>query len=53
MIVGYLTVVYRDVEHLMTTIFLPWFFVTPIFYTLDQLCQGSRTTSGSRTSSTT
>ena len=23
---GYLTVVYRDVEHLMTTIFLPWFF---------------------------
>ena len=34
---GYLTVVYRDVEHLMNTIFLPWFFVTPIFYTLDQL----------------
>jgi homopolymeric O-antigen transport system permease protein len=34
---GYLTVVYRDVEHLMNTIFLPWFFITPIFYTLDQL----------------
>jgi lipopolysaccharide transport system permease protein len=34
---GYLTVVYRDVEHLLTTIFLPWFFLTPIFYTLDQL----------------
>ena len=34
---GYLTVVYRDVEHLMITIFLPWFFLTPIFYTLDQL----------------
>ena len=34
---GYLTVVYRDVEHLMVTIFLPWFFLTPIFYTLDQL----------------
>ena len=34
---GYLTVVYRDVEHLMTTIFLPWFFLTPVFYTLDQL----------------
>jgi lipopolysaccharide transport system permease protein len=34
---GYLTVVYRDVEHLMITLFLPWFFVTPIFYTLDQL----------------
>jgi lipopolysaccharide transport system permease protein len=34
---GYVTVVYRDVEHLMTTIFLPWFFLTPVFYTLDQL----------------
>jgi lipopolysaccharide transport system permease protein len=34
---GYLTVVYRDVEHLMTTVFLPWFFLTPIFYPLDQL----------------
>jgi lipopolysaccharide transport system permease protein len=34
---GYLTVVYRDVEHLMTTIFLPWFFLTPVFYPLDQL----------------
>jgi lipopolysaccharide transport system permease protein len=34
---GYLTVVYRDVEHLMTTIFLPWFFLTPILFTLDQL----------------
>jgi lipopolysaccharide transport system permease protein len=34
---SYLTVVYRDVEHLMTTIFLPWFFLTPIFYTLDAL----------------
>lgn len=36
-VVGYVTVVYRDVEHLLTTIFLPWFFLTPIFYTLDQL----------------
>jgi ABC-type polysaccharide/polyol phosphate export permease len=34
---GYVTVVFRDVEHLMTTIFLPWFFVTPIFYTLGEL----------------
>jgi lipopolysaccharide transport system permease protein len=34
---GYLTVVYRDVEHLMNTVFLPWFFLTPIFYTLDDL----------------
>jgi ABC-type polysaccharide/polyol phosphate export permease len=34
---AYLTVVYRDVEHLMTTVLLPWFFLTPIFYTLDDL----------------
>jgi len=34
---AYLTVIYRDVEHLMITVFLPWFFITPIFYTLDQL----------------
>ena len=34
---GYLTVVYRDVEHLMLTIFLPWFFLTPIFYALQDL----------------
>ncbi|HYZ93171.1 MAG TPA: ABC transporter permease [Actinomycetota bacterium] len=34
---GYLTVVYRDIEHLMNTIFLPWFFLTPVFYLLDQL----------------
>jgi lipopolysaccharide transport system permease protein len=34
---GYVTVLYRDVEHLMNTIFLPWFFLTPIFYQLDQL----------------
>ena len=34
---GYMTVVYRDVEHLMLTIFLPWFFLTPVFYNLDQL----------------
>jgi ABC-type polysaccharide/polyol phosphate export permease len=34
---GYLTVVYRDVEHLMLTIFLPWFFLTPIFYALEDL----------------
>ncbi|HET8653171.1 MAG TPA: ABC transporter permease [Gaiellaceae bacterium] len=36
-VVGYVTVVYRDVEHLVTTILLPWFFVTPILYSLDEL----------------
>lgn len=36
-VVGYLTVVYRDVEHLLLTIFLPWFFLTPVFYNFDSL----------------
>ena len=49
---GYLTVVYRDVEHLMTTVFLPWFFLTPIFFTLDQV-PGLEGNEWSRTSSTT
>jgi ABC-2 type transport system permease protein len=30
-------VFYRDVEHLLAVIFLPWFFLTPILYGLDQL----------------
>lgn len=36
-VAAYLTVVYRDVEHLLLTIFLPWFFLTPVFYNFDQL----------------
>ena len=36
-VVGYVTVVYRDVEHLLLTIFLPCFFLTPVFYNFDQL----------------
>jgi lipopolysaccharide transport system permease protein len=36
-VVSYVTVVYRDVEHLLTTIFLPWFFITPVFYNFDAL----------------
>ncbi len=36
-VAGYVTVVYRDVEHLLLTIFLPWFFLTPVFYNFDQL----------------
>ena len=31
------TALFRDVEHLLSTIFLPWFFLTPIFYTFDIL----------------
>jgi len=30
-----LTVIFRDVEHLLTAVLLPWFFLTPIFYTFD------------------
>jgi lipopolysaccharide transport system permease protein len=36
-VVAYVTVVYRDVEHLLLTIFLPWFFLTPVFYNFDEL----------------
>jgi ABC-type polysaccharide/polyol phosphate export permease len=35
--VAYITVVYRDVEHLLLTVFLPWFFLTPVFYNFDQV----------------
>ena len=29
--------IFRDVEHLLTTILVPWFILTPIFYTFDLL----------------
>jgi lipopolysaccharide transport system permease protein len=29
------TVIFRDVEHLLTAVLLPWFFLTPVFYTFD------------------
>jgi lipopolysaccharide transport system permease protein len=31
------TVMFRDIEHLVVTVLLPWFILTPIFYTFDQL----------------
>ncbi len=31
------TVFFRDVEHLVGVLFLPWFFLTPILYSLDTL----------------
>jgi lipopolysaccharide transport system permease protein len=34
-------VLFRDVEHLLTTLLLPWFFLTPIFYTFDDLLRVS------------
>jgi lipopolysaccharide transport system permease protein len=30
-------VFFRDVEHLVAVVFLPWFFLTPVLYGLDQL----------------
>jgi lipopolysaccharide transport system permease protein len=36
-VVAAATVIFRDVEHLLTAVFLPWFVLTPIFYTFDQL----------------
>jgi lipopolysaccharide transport system permease protein len=29
-------VFYRDVEHLIAVVFLPWFFLTPVLYALDE-----------------
>jgi ABC-type polysaccharide/polyol phosphate export permease len=29
------TVIFRDIEHLLATILVPWFILTPIFYTFD------------------
>jgi ABC-type polysaccharide/polyol phosphate export permease len=31
------TVVFRDIEHLVSALLLPWFFLTPILYTIDNL----------------
>ena len=31
------TVVFRDVEHLVGALLLPWFFLTPVLYTIDNL----------------
>ncbi len=31
------TVLFRDVEHLVAALLLPWFFLTPILYTIDDL----------------
>ena len=32
-----LNALYRDVEHLIAALLLPWFFLTPVLYGLDQL----------------
>ena len=35
--VASLNAVYRDVEHLMAALLLPWFFVTPVLYSLESI----------------
>jgi len=35
--VSSLNALYRDVEHVLQALLLPWFFLTPILYSLDQL----------------
>jgi len=32
----------RDTEHILAALSMPWFFLTPVFYTLDQLPEGFR-----------
>jgi lipopolysaccharide transport system permease protein len=32
-----LNVFYRDVEHLLSVLFLPWFFLTPVLYSLESI----------------
>jgi ABC-type polysaccharide/polyol phosphate export permease len=35
--VSALNVLFRDVEHLVTSLLLPWLFLTPIFYTFGAI----------------
>ncbi|MBA2461567.1 MAG: ABC transporter permease [Actinobacteria bacterium] len=35
--VASLNALYRDVEHLVTALLLPWFFLTPVLYSLEQV----------------
>lgn len=37
LILAVLNVFYRDVEHIFAAITMPWFFLTPIFYTFETL----------------
>ena len=35
--VASLNAIYRDVEHLVAALLLPWFFLTPVLYSLDEI----------------
>ncbi len=37
LVVASLNALYRDVEHLVTALLLPWFFLTPILYSLENV----------------
>jgi ABC-type polysaccharide/polyol phosphate export permease len=37
LVVACANVLFRDVEHIIAAVLLPWFFLTPIFYTFDAL----------------
>jgi ABC-type polysaccharide/polyol phosphate export permease len=36
------TVFFRDAEHLVAVLFLPWFFLTPVLYALDSLPRAAK-----------
>jgi ABC-type polysaccharide/polyol phosphate export permease len=40
LVVASANVVFRDVEHLVSALLLPWFFLTPIIYSLEKLPGG-------------
>ena len=50
--VASLNALFRDVEHLVAALLLPWFFLTPVLYSLESI-PGVEATRGSSTSSTT
>ena len=35
--VASLNAIYRDVEHIVAALLLPWFFLTPVLYSLDEI----------------
>lgn len=42
LLLGALNVYFRDVEHILTALSVPWFFLTPIFYTYDTLPESAQ-----------
>jgi ABC-type polysaccharide/polyol phosphate export permease len=42
LLVACLNVLYRDIEHVLTALLLPWFFLTPILWRIASLSPGAR-----------